>query len=315
VDVGRGRQADVTHLRPRPLQQSLRIRQLRAGLQEAEADPARKDRDREHRIGRALGGREANRQRVVVVVHELERTRPAPPHPRERIVRRGGNLRREFFDEPGQLRRRCFYTHLIPPPPVSQTVCETGSETVSDPVSDPVSQTVCDPVSETVCDTVCDTSPRTCENARMTRCRDAGIVLRLRSGQVSRAGRAALPAVVAALASLTLVAQSPSPLNAELERIFAREEYTPQTFTQPAWIDGGARYAAVEPSTSAPGTKDAKDIVEYDTAPGTRTVLVAATSLKPAGAAAPLAIDGYAWSADRTKLLLYTNSKKVWRQN
>jgi dipeptidyl-peptidase-4 len=149
----------------------------------------------------------------------------------------------------------------------------------------------------------------------MTRCRDVGIVLRLRSGQVSRAGRAALPAVVAALASLTLVAQSPSPLNAELERIFAREEYTPQTFTQPAWIDGGARYAAVEPSTSAPGAKDAKDIVEYDTATGTRTVLVAATSLKPAGAAAPLAIDGYAWSADRTKLLLYTNSKKVWRQN
>ena len=115
-----------------------------------------------------------------------------------------------------------------------------------------------------------------------------------------------------AFATLAVFAQAPSPLNAELERIFAREEYKPDEFTQPAWIEGGVRYAAVEPSTSAPG---ARDIVEYDTATGARTVLVAATALKPAGAAAPLAIDGYAWSADRSKLLLYTNAKKVWRQN
>ena len=114
------------------------------------------------------------------------------------------------------------------------------------------------------------------------------------------------------VAASALTAQAPSTLNAELERIFAREEYTPETFTQPAWIEGGVRYAAVEPSTSAPG---AKDIVEYDTATGTRTVLVAATALKPAGSTAPLTVDDYAWSADRSKLLLFTNAKKVWREN
>ena len=110
---------------------------------------------------------------------------------------------------------------------------------------------------------------------------------------------------VVCVAASALTAQAPPPLNAELERIFAREEYTPETFTQPAWIEGGVRYAAVEPSTSAPG---AKDIVEYDTATGTRTVLVAATALKPAGSTAPLTVDGYEWSADRSKLLLYTNA-------
>ena len=117
---------------------------------------------------------------------------------------------------------------------------------------------------------------------------------------------------VVCVAASALTAQAPPPLNAELERIFAREEYTPETFTQPAWIEGGVRYAAVEPSTSAPG---AKDIVEYDTASGTRTVLVSATALKPAGSTTPLTVDGYEWSADRSKLLLYTNAKKVWRQN
>ena len=115
-----------------------------------------------------------------------------------------------------------------------------------------------------------------------------------------------------ALATLALSAQATTPLNAELERIFAREEYKPDEFTQPAWIEGGVRYAAVEPSAAAPG---ARDIVEYDTATGTRTVLVAATALKPAGSTAPLTVDGYEWSADRSKLLLYTNAKKVWRQN
>ena len=117
-------------------------------------------------------------------------------------------------------------------------------------------------------------------------------------------------AVVTAAGALT--AQTSPALNAELERIFARDEYAVQTVAQPAWVDGGARYAAVEASTSVPG---ARDIVEYDPATGQRAVLVAASALKPAGAAAPLSIDGYAWSADRTRLLLFTNSKKVWRQN
>jgi dipeptidyl-peptidase-4 len=135
---------------------------------------------------------------------------------------------------------------------------------------------------------------------------------RFRKNATGIVARTVVGVATACVAAGSLTAQTPSTLNAELERIFAREEYTPETFTQPAWIEGGVRYAAVEPSAAAAG---AKDIVEYDTATGTRTVLVAAPALKPAGAAAPLAIDGYAWSADRAKLLLYTNAKKVWRQN
>jgi dipeptidyl-peptidase 4 len=135
---------------------------------------------------------------------------------------------------------------------------------------------------------------------------------RLRQDAAAILTRTLILAAAVCSAAGVLTAQAPSPLNAELERIFARDDYKPDTFTQPAWIDGGVRYAAVESSSSVPG---AKDIVEYDTASGARTVLVAAAALKPADAAAPLAIDGYAWSADRAKLLLYTNAKKVWRQN
>ena len=57
----------------------------------------------------------------------------------------------------------------------------------------------------------------------------------------------------------------------------------------------------------------------YDTASGKRTVLVSAAQLTPAGdagkAAGPLDIDAYSWSDDQKKLLIFTNTKKVWREN
>ena len=109
-------------------------------------------------------------------------------------------------------------------------------------------------------------------------CRGDAVLKRTASWTLSIAA-----AVVAAAAAVA--AQTSPGLNAELERIFARDEYEAQTVAQPAWIDGGARYAAVEPSASVTG---ARDIVEYDSATGQRTVLVAASALKPAGAAAPL---------------------------
>jgi len=121
----------------------------------------------------------------------------------------------------------------------------------------------------------------------------------------------AIAAIVLAVGG-ALRAQTSATLNAELERIFVRDEYKVETVAQPAWVEAGARYAAVEPSTAVAG---AQDIVEYDTATGQRSVVVAASALKPAGAAAPLSIDGYTWSADRARLLVFTNAKKVWRQN
>jgi dipeptidyl-peptidase-4 len=46
----------------------------------------------------------------------------------------------------------------------------------------------------------------------------------------------------------------------------------------------------------------------------TKTTLVTAAQLTPPKADKPLDLRGYAFSADQQKLLIYTNSKKVWRQ-
>ncbi|MEM7082705.1 MAG: S9 family peptidase [Pseudomonadota bacterium] len=57
-----------------------------------------------------------------------------------------------------------------------------------------------------------------------------------------------------------------------------------------------------------------KDLVSYDFETRTRTVILSARDLIPEEGGTPLVIDDYAWSKDQRKLLLYTNSVRVWRE-
>ena len=62
-------------------------------------------------------------------------------------------------------------------------------------------------------------------------------------------------------------------------------------------------------------TVESNSLVRYDLPDFHRTVAVEASQLVTAGQTAPLAIQGFTFSDDEKKLLLFTNSKKVWRQN
>ncbi|HJZ66753.1 MAG TPA: DPP IV N-terminal domain-containing protein, partial [Blastocatellia bacterium] len=121
--------------------------------------------------------------------------------------------------------------------------------------------------------------------------------------------------IVLALATLIAsqaVAQQADPSALTLDRIFSSKEFTPDSLGSVRWMDGGASYTRLEPSATL---KDARDIVRYDTETGRREVLVAAGHLIPSGSSTPLAIDNYAFSASGKRLLIYTNSQRVWRQN
>jgi len=100
-------------------------------------------------------------------------------------------------------------------------------------------------------------------------------------------------------------------------RIFATKEFQPKVFGPARWLQGGAAYTTLEaPGSSAESQgADAKDIVRYATANGERTVMVSAKQLLPSGAKTPLEIDDYAWSEDMARLLVFTNTKPVWRRN
>ena len=120
-----------------------------------------------------------------------------------------------------------------------------------------------------------------------------------------------LPILLAGLQAVPIGAQENSKLNDTLRQIFATQEFAGKRFGPARWISGGDAYVTVEPSASA---KDASDIVRYDTATGKREVLVSASQLIPSGAKAPLPIEDYALSDDLSRLLIFTNGKRVWRR-
>jgi dipeptidyl-peptidase-4 len=98
-------------------------------------------------------------------------------------------------------------------------------------------------------------------------------------------------------------------LEDRIRRIFLAREYDAPRFGPARWLADGASYTVLERAG------DAADIVRYDAATAARTVLVAASRMTPPGADKPLGIDDYAWSADARRLLIFTNTRRVWRQN
>ncbi len=121
----------------------------------------------------------------------------------------------------------------------------------------------------------------------------------------------AIAGVVLGSALLAAQALDRAAVDARLGRIFQDGAYEPPAFGPARWMADGAAYTTVETSGPAGGS----DLVRYDAATGARTVLVASTRLVPPGRTAPLPIRDYAWSADGARLLVFTNTTRVWRQH
>jgi dipeptidyl-peptidase-4 len=113
------------------------------------------------------------------------------------------------------------------------------------------------------------------------------------------------------LLQVTDLAAQAGPGDLTLERIFASGELTPERFGPARWLPDGSGYTTVERSRSVRGL----DIVRYDPESGSRQILVSARRLIPRGGARPLIVEDYEWSEDGSKLLIYTNSRRVWRVN
>jgi dipeptidyl-peptidase 4 len=96
-----------------------------------------------------------------------------------------------------------------------------------------------------------------------------------------------------------------------LEDIYTNNVYRAKGVGQIRWMKDNKGYSTLENNADTKGN----DIVAYDAESGVRKVLVNAKQLIPAGANKPLSIDNYIWSNDNSKLLVFTNTRKVWRQN
>jgi len=119
------------------------------------------------------------------------------------------------------------------------------------------------------------------------------------------------PLFLACLAALampgTALAQS-APLT--LDRIFGDHAIATDHVEGGEWTADGSGYTAIEPSQEVKG---GTDLVRYDVARNTRSVLVPARDLIVAATGKPIAIQGYAWSANGKRLLLFTNGTRFRR--
>ncbi len=98
-------------------------------------------------------------------------------------------------------------------------------------------------------------------------------------------------------------------LDAQIDRIYAQNEYGLPRFGPARWLADGLSYTTVERANGG------SEIIRFDAATGGRSVLISAAQLTPAGGQKPLNIADYVWSDDDSKLLIFTNTQKVWRQN
>lgn len=118
--------------------------------------------------------------------------------------------------------------------------------------------------------------------------------------------------VVGALNGFLLEKKDSDPSLLNLDRIFSSKEFSPERFGPARWLKSGEAYTTLEQSKGKDG---GEDIAIYDPKTGRREILVPSKRLMPQGKSAPLKVDNYDWSPDGKLLLIFTDTKRGWRQN
>jgi dipeptidyl-peptidase-4 len=96
-----------------------------------------------------------------------------------------------------------------------------------------------------------------------------------------------------------------------LEDIYTNNLYAQRGIGPLRWMKDNKGYSTLEYNPMLKGY----DIVLNDVEKDIKKVLVSAVQLTPKGKSTPLEIADYIWSDDNCKLLIFTNTRKVWRLN
>ncbi|HVR22070.1 MAG TPA: S9 family peptidase [Candidatus Polarisedimenticolia bacterium] len=120
-----------------------------------------------------------------------------------------------------------------------------------------------------------------------------------------------VPMTMACLAAVTLNAQSPA-ASELLRRAFLDQSFRVKPYGPVRWLDGGRSYTTLEPAAMGGETVE---LVRYDTPTAQREVLVSAKQLNVPYEKKPIRVEDYALSSDFNRVLLFTNSRRVWRKN
>jgi len=105
-------------------------------------------------------------------------------------------------------------------------------------------------------------------------------------------------------------AQQEYPKILTLERIYKNDEFKEKKFGPARWLKDGSGYTTLQNSEDFPG---AKDIIKHNPETGQSLVLVNARNLVADDKNEPLEIYDYKWSKDGKKVIIFTNTARVWR--
>src|SRR5438046_2322743 len=115
--------------------------------------------------------------------------------------------------------------------------------------------------------------------------------------------------VVAVLHPAPLVAQGVQAPALTVHSIWGTREFASDLVSL-TWMKDGTAYTTTQ-TDSAGHT----DLYRVDALSGKTQLLLRGTELVPPGAQQPIAIEEYRFSTDGMRLLIFTNSARVWRQN
>lgn len=114
------------------------------------------------------------------------------------------------------------------------------------------------------------------------------------------------------LTAVRATAQEPDKSTLTLDRIFTTGEFDEQKLNLLRWSQRAPAYFTLEKSIEQP---TAFDIVRVSLNEGTMETVASAREFLPDGRSTPLGIDDFQFSHNESKLLIYTNSRRVWRQS
>jgi dipeptidyl-peptidase-4 len=96
-----------------------------------------------------------------------------------------------------------------------------------------------------------------------------------------------------------------------LRTIHAGNELSPKTFQGGRWTEEGPVVTYIEPVSGS----DATHLMRFNLETDERTQIIDGTTLQADDVDRLIQIEGYEYSRDGSKVLLYTDSKRVWRRN
>ncbi len=95
-----------------------------------------------------------------------------------------------------------------------------------------------------------------------------------------------------------------------IDQIYASSEFRGDYFSPFQWVENGDAYARVEYDEEG-----RQQLVKYRSDSGESAVVATSEELTPAGSSSAISVENFSFSSDESKLLLFTNSARVWRSN